>query len=58
MALLVAGIVLAALGVGSFSVSTYLEWKMREPLYAVLMKVATIIAFVGAIFIGIAFATG
>lgn len=58
MVLLVAGIVLCSLGIGAFSVSTYLEWKMREPIYALVMKVATIIAFCGAIFIGIAFASG
>lgn len=58
MVLLISGIILAAMGVGAFSISTYLEWKMREPLYAMLMKVATIVAFLGAIFIGVAFATG
>lgn len=45
----VAAIVLLALGVGALGTSTYLEWRCREPVYALVMKVSTGLLAIGAL---------
>jgi len=46
-------IAILALGVGSLSVSTYLEWRIKEPKYALVMKVSTGLLAIGAILFGL-----
>jgi len=53
IALCAVAIAILALGVGSLSVSTYLEWRIKEPKYALVMKVSTGLLAIGAILFGL-----
>lgn len=53
MPLYIAGIVLSALGIGAFGSSLYMESKLKEPMWALVMKIATILAFVGALLLSL-----
>ena len=49
IALCSVAIMILAIGVGSLSVSTYLEWRIKEPMYALVMKISTGLLAIGAI---------
>ena len=49
IALCAVAIMILAIGVGSLSVSTYLEWRIKEPKYALVMKISTGLLAIGAI---------
>ena len=49
IALCSVAIMILAIGVGSLSVSTYLEWRIKEPKYALIMKISTGLLAIGAI---------
>ena len=49
IALCSVAIMILAIGVGSLSVSTYLEWRIKEPKYALAMKISTGLLAIGAI---------
>ena len=53
IALCTVAIAILALGVGSLSVSTYLEWRIKEPKYALVMKISTGLLAIGAILFGL-----
>ena len=53
IALCAVAIMILAIGVGSLSVSTYLEWRIKEPKYALVMKISTGLLAIGAILFGL-----
>lgn len=56
VALCYIAIAILSIGVGSLSLSTYLEWKRQEPIYALVMKISSGLLAIGAILFGFAMA--
>jgi len=54
--MLVAGVTLLAVGSFALVGSTIIEWKRKEPLYAILMKISTGVMAIGTIIFGIGMA--
>ncbi|RLJ03342.1 MAG: hypothetical protein DRP11_00935 [Candidatus Aenigmatarchaeota archaeon] len=45
-------LLIAISGVGSLT-SAYMEWKKREPIYMVLMKIFSLLLGVGGVLVGL-----
>ncbi len=52
--MLIAGIIFMSLSLVVTGGATYLEWRMREPLWALMMKVGPCLFGIGGILFGLA----